>query len=258
MKKSVLFICLLITLVCVQAQKKTNTPVPTSEITVVAKPDPGKEIALQKSIYKRAMRYGDADMAKNALFYLIEIDSTGGAYKDSLLALYFSSRAYVNAVLLGRELYKENAKSQNTVAILAASEQTLGLITESLDHYKALFALSNSPADLYQVAMLEYRLERMGECKVSLERIIAHPNAEKENVYIAYNEKEGQNVAVKAAALNIKGYILLQADQKDAAREAFNQALRLSPEFQLPKNNLYQMDNPGQALPKAPGDPNRK
>jgi len=216
-------------------QANPATPAPP----VSSKGNPSVEI--EKNIYKRALRYGDAAQAKDALYHLIEIDSAGANYKDSLLALYFGAQSYVSSTLLGREILVANPKDSRTLGVVAASEQALGLFTEALDHYKTLYGIAKDPNDLYQMATIEYRLERMGECKAHLVEVVQNPASEKGEVYLAYNEKEGQNVPLRAAAYNILGFIA-QKDEPEAAKKLFEKALELEPKFLLAKNNLEQIN----------------
>lgn len=221
-----------------------KTPAPTPAAPAKNADARTEAIGIQKTIYQNALKYGDANTAKTALHTLIALNATDASYKDSLLTAYFSSQASVSAVLLGRELNTADPNNKTTLAILAASEQSVGLITESLDHYKKLYALSKSPADLYQGATLEFRLQRVAECKASLDAILANPASEKEEVYISYSEREGQNVPLKAACWNIMGFLAQTQNNKEAAKECFNKALQIFPEFALVKNNLEYLENP--------------
>lgn len=224
--------------------QKSQTPAPTPAASSKSGDTRGEAITLQKTIYQNAVKYGDANTAKIALHTLIALNATDASYKDSLLNLYFSSQSFVNSVLLGRELHAADPNNKITLAILAASEQSVNLITESLDHYKKLYAISKSPSDLYQAATLEFRLQRVAECKASLDAILANPASEKEQVYISYSERDGQNVPLKAACWNIMGFLAQTQNNKDAAKECFNKALQIFPEFNLVKNNLEYLENP--------------
>lgn len=220
----------------------TNPATPAPPVS--SKGNPAAE--MEKNIYKRALRYGDAAQAKDALYHLIEIDSAGANYKDSLLALYFGAQSYVSSTLLGREILVGSPRDTRTLGIVAASEQALGLFTEALDHYKTLYEVAKDPNDLYQMATIEYRLERLGECKMHLAEVIKNPASENGEVYLAYNEKEGQNVPLRAASYNILGF-LEKKDRPEDAKKYFQEALKLKEDFLLAKNNLEQMTNPAKA-----------
>lgn len=204
-------------------------------------------VQLQKSIYVNAAKYNDFAAAKSALYTLIELDPTGSgtaSYKDSLLNLFYGSQQYVSAVLLGRELHKDDPNNKSRLAILALSEQNLGILVESLDHYKLLYGLSKSPADLYQAAVIELELQRFLECNLSLDKILADPASEQEKIYIAYNNQQGQQCPLKAAAYNMKGFSAQNLKKDEEAKGFYQKALQIYPEFELAKNNLKLLENP--------------
>ena len=237
------------------AQKKgkteTTSTISTAPLVATSTSDWKKStIELSKKNYARAMRYGDMMEAKASLFNLIELDSVAGGpnYKDSLISLYFSTQSYVNAILLGREMLKVDAKNVRVLSMLAASEQSMGLPKESLEHYETLFGITQDLNQMYQIATINYQLERMGECKAALERILSESKADKETVYISYSERQGQDVPLKAAAWNIKGFVCSNAKDEVGAKECFNKAIQIFPEFALAKANLDAIVNP---KPKA-------
>lgn len=241
------------------AQKGKPTPPVANNNTTPPVSWKTEMVQLQKSIYANAAKYNDIVAAKDALYALIELDPTGGgtaSYKDSLLNLFYGSQQYVSAVLLGRELHDQDPKNKSRLAILALAEQNLGVYVESLDHYKKLYDLSQNPSDLYQAAVLEFQLQRYLECNISLDKILSNPASEKEKIYIAYNQQQGQECPLKAAAFNIKGYSAQSMNKMDDAKMMFNEALKVFPEFELAKNNIKQLENPqpqGQGQTKAPG-----
>ena len=214
------------------------------------------DVAMYQGIYQKALKYGDVDMAKTSLYILNEIDNSGPSYRDSLLGLYFAVGAFNNAVLLGRELNEETPNNENTISILAISEQNLGLGKEALEHYDQLYKMNKKPYNLYQIANIQFGMERYGECKRSLETLLASKEADAEKIYINYSQNQGQEVPLKAAALNIQGFVAMKEKALEPAKAAFKKALELFPEFQLAKNNLEQLNKTG--LPKEGQTPGQK
>jgi hypothetical protein len=49
---------------------------------------------------------------------------------------------------------------------------------------------------------------------------------------------QSQQVSLKAAAFNVKGIIGLELNQDDAAKQNFEEAIKLFPDFVLAKGNL--------------------
>ncbi|MFN0201175.1 MAG: hypothetical protein ACKVTZ_06615 [Bacteroidia bacterium] len=252
MKRIVLSVLSLMFMSFALHAQKSKTPTTTPPVTANTNQEWKAEmIQLQKDIYKRSAKYGDADQAKNALYHLMVLDSTGASYKDSLMILYFSSQAYVNTVLLGREILVSQPKNTKALSLVATSEQSLGAFKEALEHYKSLYVLTSDPLDLYQIATIEFRLERFGECKGNVEQIILHPKAKESKIYIAYNEKEGQEVPLIAAAWNLRGFIAASKDQQvDVAKQCYQKALELDANFALAKSNLEALDKKPTEAPK--------
>jgi hypothetical protein len=105
------------------------------------------------------------------------------------------------------------------------------------------------------MATLQYQLKRYGECVASLDQIIGNENAAKQNVSIRNSNGTSQSVPMKAAALNVKGIVALDLNQDVNAKEFFNQALQLFPDFVLAKGNLAQMEQ--KKNPKELGPPTK-
>src|SRR5690606_37866784 len=105
---------------------------------------------------------------------------------------------------------------------------------------------------LYQVAVLQFQIQRYGECQASIQRLVNDPRAEQEKVLININQNTRQEVPLKAAALNVLGVMHLDQNDKEKAKQAFSQSLQVYPDFLLPKGNLEQMNAPqnGAAAPR--------
>jgi tetratricopeptide (TPR) repeat protein len=160
---------------------------------------------------------------------------------DSLALLYFAGERYAQAYLIGEEIVKNDPKRKDMLELVAVSKQNLGLIKESLADYEKLYAIDKSIFYLYQMATEQYQLKRYGECVASLDQIIASPDADKQKVNIRM-QGGGQEVPMKAAAYNVRGICAVDMGQKDAAKDNFNKAIQIAPDFALAKGNLDALD----------------
>src|SRR5438034_28630 len=95
-KKGTLFLmsCILVLHVAAQKKDKSNAPAPVVTQEKVRVPEDDETI-----IYRRAIKYGDYDAAKNAMFSLIQKHPENKSYLDSLVRLYFSLGAYPQCIL---------------------------------------------------------------------------------------------------------------------------------------------------------------
>ena len=193
----------------------------------------------QMKVYATALKYYDLNVAISALYNAMAVKPDRKDLRDSLALLYFAGERYGQAYTLGEEILKENPKRNDILEMVAVSKQSLGLIKDALADYEKLFAAEPKQVFyLYQIATLQYQLKRYGECVASLDQIIANEASAKQNVNIRNSNNTSQSVPMKAAALNVKGIVAMDLNQDANAKEFFNQALQLFPDFALAKGNL--------------------
>lgn len=196
------------------------------------------------SIYNLAISYGDYASASNAVYGILSMDTSNIAWKDTLASLMFARGALDQCKKLAKEVYDIDNANLRMLELLAVSEQGLGNAKESLEYYEKLYPQTQQLFHLYQIATLQFGLQRLGECSVNLQKIIADPNAEKETVSINIGQGYQQQVPYKAAALNIAGVIARSVNDNENAKKAFEEALKIFPDFVLAKGNLDDMNNP--------------
>ena len=142
--------------------------------------------------------------------------------------------------MVGEGIVKADPKRNDMLEVVAVSKQNLGLIKESLADYEKLYAAEKSVFYLYQMATLQYQLKRYGECVASLDQIIGNAESEKQKVNIRV-QQGSQEVPMRAAAYNVKGICAMELNQEEAAKQNFNKAVELFPDFALAKGNLEAM-----------------
>lgn len=192
---------------------------------------------VQSRVYKTALKNYDLQAATIALYNMQALKPERTDLNDSLALLYFAGERYAQAYLIGEEIVKADPKRTDILEVVAVSKQNLGLVKEALADYEKLYAAEKSVYYLYQQATLQYQLKRYGECVASLDQIISNPEAEKQKVNIRL-QQGSQEVPMKAAAYNVKGICAMELNQEEAARQNFNEAIKLYPDFVLAKGNL--------------------
>ncbi len=192
---------------------------------------------VQSRVYKTALKNYDLQAATIALYNMQALKPERADLNDSLALLYFAGERYAQAYLIGEEIVKTDPKRMDMLELVAVSKQNLGLVKESLADYEKLYAGEKSVFYLYQMATLQYQLKRYGECVASLDQILANSDAEKQKVNIRL-QQGSQEVPMKAAAYNVKGICALELNQEEAAKQNFDKAIELFPDFALAKGNL--------------------
>jgi len=192
---------------------------------------------VQQRAYSQAMRFYDLPAATQAIYQMIALKPERSDLQDSLTILFFAAERYPQAYLSGEEILKRSPDRPEIREIVALSKQNIGLIKESLSDYEYMWAKDKKLYYIYQIAILQYQLKRVGECMSSLDSIINDPSAVKEMITIRMKNDKKQNVPMKAAAYNIKGICALEMNKTDDALTSFDLALEIFPEFELAAAN---------------------
>lgn len=191
---------------------------------------------LYRQKYTQALRYNDVLSAKDAALTLVAIGEL--TFRDSLMTLYFGLENYASAYLVAKELSVKSPEKPEILEVLATCEQRLGLGMEALTHYATLVRVTKNVYFQYQMATLQYSLDRKDEAKRTIEEILLHPDALKVPVFINYDANTGQEVPAKAAALNLKGAIFAEEGNDPIAIASLNEALGIKRDFVLARENL--------------------
>jgi len=242
---------------------------------------PGTAKGVNLNIYNMAMSNMDFQVAVNALYNLIAENPETPAYKDSLASLYFVMQRYGSCIKVCNDILSDgppqapnmlelssSADSTKTsgetagkgfsgnikiLGLLALSEKAIGRSIEALAAYEKLFVCTQDLQYAYEIAALQFNIQRFGECRATIEAIIATITAEnQQTIQIVYQANENQpgvnpegrsslraqDVPLKAAAYNLKGVLQLELNEIEEAQASFNKALELFPDFQLTIGNL--------------------
>ncbi len=231
------------------AQKKGKEMDPAAvKPTSVAAPKPSNE--LEVKIYETALKYGDIEVARNAIYALLVKHPDSLSYLDTLARLYFSNGNYVQCALTSKDYLTRDSANLFVREMLAISLSSLNKNKESLEQYEILYANTHSVFHAYQIAILQYVLKRFGECETTCAIILSDPKAGEQKVSISADEKNNQQVPIKAAAYNIRGVMYKELNRPDDAINSFREAVKIFPDFALAKANIEAMTAPKKDAPK--------
>lgn len=195
----------------------------------------------QEKLFRQGLKYDDLTLATNALHSMMLLKPGDKTLKDTLAMVYFRRTAFPQVILLGEEILKENPSNNPILELVAVSKQNLGLAKEALSDYERLYTTSKNIYHLYEIAGLQFALKRFGECETSLARLVNDSEIEEKEININLSQGRQQKVPLKAAAFNMQGVIAMELKNYEAARTAFNAALKLKSDFALPLGNLDYM-----------------
>lgn len=211
---------------------------PASPVIPTADKNP---LQVQKDVFRQAMRYSDFTTAAIALNYIIAIDPAQKAYKDTLALVYAELGANVQALSVSKDVLATDPNNALMLEVAAGAEEALGLVKESLEDYEKLYKISNRIYHLYKVATMQYYLKRFGECAVTLNTLLAAKDVNTEKIAMNY-ERQRQEVPLSAAVYNMRGMVAMELNDPKAAKDNFNEALKIMPDFSLAKGNIALVD----------------
>ena len=133
--------------------------------------------------------------------------------------------------------------------IKALSYYYLQDFKKAIEAYEKLYEITNEPLHLYQVVTLQFNLQRYGECQANIDRLLNLPESAQAQVRITTPEGQTQEIPLRAAAYNVRGVIYRLQKDYPKAKEAFEKALQIAPEFLLAKGNLEDMQKELSAQP---------
>lgn len=200
------------------------------------------EYKLQEKVFRSGLKYNDLNVAKQALYNMMAIDESATNLLDSLAVLYYKSNDPINCLLVCNDIISRSPSNMMILEIKAITEQNIGFLKEALSDYEKLQSNSQEEHHAYQIAAIQYQLKRFGECESTINSLLLSPKVDEKIVNISLNERSQQEVPMKAALYNMKGVLYLDLARKTEAKLMFQEALKLMPDFQLPKGNLAAME----------------
>lgn len=228
------------------AQKKSQK----SEAATTPAPVSGN---LPQKVYEQGVKYNDPVTQIFALQWRIAAEGERFGLRDTLAQAYFQAGFYRQALAVAEELLREQPRNADLAELRAVSYFYLQDARGALDAYEKLYEITQSPSHLYQVITLQFNLQRYGECQVNIDRLLSTPESERLTVRISTPDGQAQEVPLRAAALNVRGVLFRLQKENEKARKAFEEALKIFPNFLLAKGNLEDLSRE-----QAPAKPQEK
>ncbi|MGK7396312.1 MAG: tetratricopeptide repeat protein [Candidatus Cyclobacteriaceae bacterium M3_2C_046] len=211
----------------IQAQNDRNSP----------------EFQQQAKVYARSMKYNDFNVAKSALYNLIAMQPQNDSLLFSLAYIYFDNRNYISSVLAAKDLLALNPDNLAALEISAISYENIGAKQKALDDYESLYLKNENVNTLYKIAFLQYELNRHKEAKTNAEILLDKEAVADQKLYFSTGENQQQEIPMMASVYNLLGLITKAQGNKTEAKQHFEKAIEVAPEFELAKNNLNELDS---------------
>ncbi len=200
------------------------------------------DLQRQAFIYGMSTKYGDKEVAKNALYNILAINPANTNILDSLALMYFQNGEYASSALISQDLLYYEPNNSLALEIAAISFESLGVNDRAVNYYEKLYLANNDLSVLYQTAYLQYQLTRYAESNLNLDIILESADSENDFLTVQVNQISTSQLPMRAGVYRLKGMIAEANDDKTGAREYYTKALELAPDFAVVKRQLEALD----------------
>ncbi|MCB9202729.1 MAG: hypothetical protein H6604_06770 [Flavobacteriales bacterium] len=222
MKKEFIVFSFLMIVTFVQAQKFNK-----EELTKI-----------EREVYKNALKYSDIQTAIKSIHSIIALEGENSTYKDTLMYAYTRSQNYFGSHKLAEELLKKRPNDEKLLEVDAVSLKQLGAVKEAIVAYEKLFNKTQNMYYGYELASLQNGIKRLVEAELTIDNALKSEEIKDAYIVFPVDKNNQQKVPLKAALYNLKGIVAFEQKNKDAANIAFQEALKIMPEFALATQNL--------------------
>lgn len=188
--------------------------------------------------YRMAIQYNDFPEAKSALYNLVLLEPQNDSLRYNLAYIYFDAGQYPSTILACKDVLAMNPSHLGALELTGISFENLGLKDKALPNYEKIYMLSSNLNALYKMAFLQYDLKKYAECSVNIDILLENKDMDNANVVFTDENNGSKEFPMKVAVLNLKGLVNKDLGNKELAKKAFDEALAISPDFELAKTNL--------------------
>lgn len=199
------------------------------------------EYAKAVALYNRAQRYNDALASKQALLEMAVLNPRDTSVLRSLAEIYFSNSQFVSSAMVAMDMVTMYPNNLFALEVAAVSYENLRLYDKAIEQYEAMWLATDNTTVLYQIAYLQYLIDRFEQAISNLD-ILASKTTSEEGISLAKQDGTTQEVKFAAAIQNMRGLIALDQGNKEKARGHFTKALEISPDFEAAQNSLAEMN----------------
>ncbi len=246
MKNTLATISLILCACAALAQKsaKPAAPKPTEASPAKEEINNPRAIAAQMMIdhyarkYAVAQRWGDYDVAKDALYDLISEFPGNDSLIFALAYFYFENQKYTSCAVVCNDLLARTPKHAAALELSAISYENLNIKDKALQSYESLYLMTNNNSNLYKMASLQYDLRRYTESLTNSDILLTRPQVDSLRVVFTDSRNNSKEHPLKAALHNLKGLNFKAQGDMVNARKSFEEALKIDPAFEAAKQNM--------------------
>lgn len=200
------------------------------------------ELRRQAYIYELGKKYNDPIIARMALYNILSVNPNSTPIMDSLAVLYLDYQQYASAALIAQDAMRVNPNDMFATEIAAVSFDNLGVKSRAIENYEKLYLENNDLGILYRIAFLQYETKQFNQALTNVDDMISAKEAETLKLIFQKTQNENQEISLKASAVRLKGMIAEAQGDKARAKELYQEALGLEPDFAVVAQQLKKLE----------------
>lgn len=204
-------------------------------------------------VFAQASALQDYQSAIYALHQLLLDDPENSFLQDSLAYMYARTNNNTSCLAWCDLCLQKRPNSLFILSLSGTLLESSGQFKEALERFETLHKNTGSNFYRYKISSLQYELGRYGESLVNIESMLQDSSTQRELILMNW-DGASREVPMQAALLNLRGNLELQVNQEGKARKSFRQALKMAPDFELPRNNIRALDEKNRKRNEARSD----
>ena len=194
-------------------------------------------------MYKQSIDSEDYATAARILEHLLASDSStqNSHWQDSLAYVYLKMENYGACEAVCTKLLQKDSFKVAVIEMLALSLHNQGKIAQAAQAYQRLVPKSRNVHHAYTLAHLQFELNQLPSALSTIQFAFSLSSLPSDWVEVYMQENKCQRVPVEAALAYLKGLILGELNpvqNRQLAKEAYEQAIQVAPDFLMAKKNL--------------------
>ncbi len=195
------------------------------------------EYAKAIALLQKAEQYNDVFVQKQALTEILVLNPIDSAAMRMLSELYYNTSQFTSSALVGLDFLEKYNNNEIALEIVALSYENLRLYGKAVEYYEKLWLKTEDINVQYQMSYLQYSLQRFAEAEANL-LVMESKLKDEDTIALGKSDGTSQTVSFKAAIHNLRGLMAVEQGKNDEAKKHFTNALALSPDFELAKVSL--------------------
>ena len=208
-----------------------------------------KQLTSAKNLYYQANKNNDYVTGLVALNEIILLDSTVGAFHDSISRIYLAQGNYKAALHFGQMVLEKKPDYQKMIELVGLSHEALGNHQNAIDKFASLYLRTGLLKYQYEIGKIELSRQNFQGGDSVMQMIVSDTSGDNSTVDMQTSSGKVAKISTIAAANYLQGVLLVEREQKiNSGAKKMKKALSIEPNFELAIQYLQEVERYQQML----------